>query len=158
MTTKRVATCALVAAFLALAGCAASPEDERKRMEMEADIDDILGQVLDPLEYGEPKSCLRDSEYRSYRALGKRHLLFEGRQGQMWVNVLRGRCPSLDNQSIFVTRPNAAGRLCDMDHFNVVDRGGLMSSASAAPTCVLGEFRPVTAAQVQEVENRLEMR
>ena len=58
-----------------------SPEDKRKRKEMEADIDDILRLELDPAEYGEPRKCLSNNEYRSYRALGTRHLLFRGRQG-----------------------------------------------------------------------------
>ena len=53
-------------------------------------------------------------------------------------------------------RPNVAGRLCDMDHFAVVDRIG--SPTIAAPTCSLGEFKPVTEAQVKEIEERLEMR
>lgn len=158
MDITRFAICAIIAAVLALGGCATSPEDERKRQEMQADIDDILGQELDPLEYGEPRTCLRDSEYRSYRALGKRHLLFRGRQGKLWVNVLRGRCSSLKDDSVFITRPNVPGSLCDMDRINVVDRISPVTSAAAAPTCVLGEFRPVTEAQVKEVENRLDMR
>lgn len=158
MDTRRFATCAIIASFLALAGCATSPDEERKRQEMEADIDDILSQTLDPLEYGEPRSCLRDTEVRRYRALGNRHLLFEGRQGRLWVNVLRGRCLGLNRNSIFVMRPNQAGRLCDMDRFSAVDRLSSTPGADAAMACALGEFRPVTAAQVEEIENRLEMR
>lgn len=158
MDTRQILISAIIASFLVAAGCAASPEAERKREEMEADVDDILSYELDPAEYGEPKTCLHDSEYRSYRALGSRHLLFEGRQGRLWVNVLRGRCVGLDNYRIFIMRPNQAGRLCDMDRFSVVDRVGSMSSADAGPNCVLGEFKPVTEAQVEEIENRLKMR
>jgi hypothetical protein len=139
-----------------LAACATSPEDERKRMEMEADIDDILSYELDPLEYGEQKSCLSTSEFRNYRALGNRHLLFEGRQGKLWVNVLRGRCVGLHRDSVFIMRPMQANRLCDKDRFDAVDR--LDMRTAGAPTCVLGEFKPVTEAQVKEIENRMEMR
>jgi hypothetical protein len=156
MDTQRSAVCAVVASFLALAGCATSPEDELKRQEMEADIDDILSQYVDPAEYGEPSNCLGEKQVRHYRGLGTRHLLIEGRQGQLWVNMLRGRCSGLDKYSVFIMRPNVAGRLCDMDHFSVVDRIG--SPAIAAPNCVLGEFKPVTEAQVKEIEDRLEMR
>ena len=156
MKIRKSAICTFVACLVALAGCAVSPEEERKREEMEADIDDILSQYVDPAEYGEPKSCLMDNQVRSYRALGNRHLLFEGRQGQLWVNFLRGRCPSLDQHSVFIMRPNVAGRLCDLDQFAVVDRIG--SPTIAAPTCSLGEFKPVTEAQVKEIEERLEMR
>ena len=156
MVTRKIATCTIIACFLALAGCAASPEEELRRQEMEADIDDILSQYVDPAEYGEPQNCLSEKAVRRYRALGTRHLLIEGRQGQLWVNVLRGRCSGLDQYSVFIMRPNLAGRLCDLDHFAVVDRIG--SPTIAAPNCVLGEFKPVTEAQVKEVENRLEMR
>ena len=158
MNIARSFTTVLMASVLVLTGCATSPEEERKREEMEADVDDILSQELDPDEYGEVRSCLRDSEAQSYSALGKRHMLFKGRQGKQWVNVLRGRCPGLNDNSVFIMRPRQAGRLCDQDRFNVVDSFSTMQRADAAPTCVLGEFRPVTQAQVDEVQNRLEMR
>jgi hypothetical protein len=158
MDTGKLATCAIVATLLALAGCATSPEDEQRRKDMEADVDEILSYELDPLEYGEPGKCLFDSEYRSYGALGDRHLLFRGRQEKLWVNVLRGRCPNLNEHSVFIMKPNMASRLCDGDRFEATDRLGSLSSIGALPQCVLGEFRPVTEAQVKEVENRLEMR
>ena len=158
MDTMRFASCSIVAAFLALAGCATSPLEERKREEMEADVDEILAYELDPAEYGETKKCLLDTEYVSYRPLGKRHLLFKGRQGKQWVNVLRGRCFGLNEHSTFIVRPNVSGRLCDMDRFSAVDRSASLARAGSAPNCILGEFRPVTEAQVKEIENRLEMR
>jgi hypothetical protein len=36
--------------------------------------------------------------------------------------------------------------------------GTLYTLSGKGPTCVLGEFKPVTSAQVEEIENRLEMR
>lgn len=158
MNSTRILICSITAALLALGGCATAAEEQRKRQEMEADIDDILSLELDPAEYGEPKNCLSDSEYRSYRALGKRHLLFQGRKDKLWVNVLRGRCPNLDEDSTFIITPNMSGRLCDTDRFRVVDRLDSLSRASTAPTCVLGEFKPVTEDQVTEIEYRLEVR
>ena len=158
MDTNRFLICTSITALLVLAGCAGSAVDEERRKEMEADIDEILSYELDPAEYGEPRNCLSEMEYSSYRALGKRHLLFQGRQGKLWVNMLRGRCFGLDDNSIFVMRPNVAGRLCDLDRFSAVDRSPSLSGSSSAPTCALGEFRPVTEAQVKEIEERLEMR
>ena len=158
MKARRLVIYSMIASLLGLAGCATSPEDERRRQEMEADVDDILSHELDPAEYGEPRTCLSDIEYKSYRALGKRHLLFQGRQGRQWVNVLRGRCPNLDDDSIFIMTPSMGGRLCDADQFKLVDRLDSLSRASTAPTCLLGVFRPVTEAQVEEVEHRLEVR
>lgn len=158
MDTRRFVIRASITTLLALAGCAGSPVDEERRKEMEADIDEIMSYELDPAEYGEPRKCLLESDYLSYRALGKRHLLFQGRRGKLWVNVLRGRCSGLDDNSIFVMRPNVAGRLCDMDRFSAVNRSLSVSGTNSAPTCALGEFRPVTEAQVKEIEDRLEMR
>lgn len=159
MATGRLGICAtIIACLLVLTGCATSPEEEFRRQEMEADIDEILGYELDPLEYGEPRDCLSDSTYRSYRALGNRHLLFQGRQGQQWVNVLRGRCSGLDQNSTFIIKPSMSGRLCALDRFNVVDPIGSLSRASTAPTCILGVFKPVTEAQVKEIQDRLAMR
>jgi hypothetical protein len=158
MDSTRLVLCATAAVLLALGGCATSALDEQRRAEMEADVDEILAYELDPAEYGEPKKCLLDTQYASYRALGNRHLLFEGRQGKLWVNVLRGRCFGLDDDSTFIVRPSVPGRLCDMDRFSAVDRSLSLPGAGSAPTCVLGEFRPVTEAQVKEIKNRLEMR
>ena len=157
MKTTRFAACTLIASVLAITGCAASPDAERKRQEMEADIDDILSYELDPAEHGEPRTCLNESDIRGYEALGDRHILFRGRQGRLWVNSLRARCLGLNRDGIFVFEPNAGRRYCDMDRFSVVDRVGGMRAA-AAPNCTLGEFKPVTEDQVEEIRNRLEMR
>ena len=159
--TRRLITfaiCVLATSLLALTGCATSPEDERRRLEMEADIDDILTYELDPAEYGDPKNCLFTHEFRSYRSLGNRHLLFEGRNNRQWVNLLRGRCAGLNKDSRFIMRQSTGNRMCDKDRFEVTDHLDSFALSGAGVTCVLGEFKPVTAAQVEEIENRLEMR
>ena len=158
MGTRRFAICTVVAFLLAFAGCATSPEDERRRQEMEADIDEIVSYELDRSEYGEPKNCLSTHEYRSFRALGDRHLLFVGRKGKQWINVLRGRCPSLDDNNKFIMRPSIAGRTCDKDRFDVIDGFDPILNRGMGPTCVLGEFKPAAKFQVEEIEDRLEMR
>lgn len=158
MDTRRLMICTLVASLLAFAGCATSPEDEERRKAMEADIDEILSYELDPLEYGEPRKCLTEVDYRSYRALGKRHLLFFGRQDKRWVNVLRGRCSNLSRDSLFIMEPATSTQLCELDRFRVGDRLDSLQTANMMTTCVLGVFKPVTEAQVKEIEDRLEMR
>jgi len=128
---------------------------------MEADIDEILTYQLDETEVGGPRNCLSDREYRSFRALGDRHLLFEGRNDKQWVNVIRGHCPGLDDDGFFVMQLFSGGRLCDKDRFDVADRLDFAMSqggALMAPTCILGMFQPVVKAQVDEIEKRLEMR
>jgi len=156
MSIRRIAIGTVVAALLALAACATSPADEQRRKDMEADIDEILTYELDKMEFEDPGRCLSESEYRSFRPLGNRHLLFEGRHGKQWANVLRGHCGNLDDDDIFVMRLSSSGRVCDQDRFEVHDRMSL--GAGIGRACVLGEFKPVAKAQVQEIEARLETR
>ena len=125
---------------------------------MEADVDEILSYELDKTEFGDPENCLSKQKYRSFRALGDRHLLFEGRNDKQWINVLRGRCLGLDRDNMFIMKPTSAGRACDMDRFEIVDRSDALLSQGMGTSCTLGEFLPVAKAQVQEIENRLEMR
>jgi len=157
----------VVVILLLLVGCATSPEVEERRMAMEADIDEILSYELDPAEFGEPERCLSDRDYRSFRPLGDRHLLFYGRGEKFWINTLRGRCHDLRHGDILVVKSFSARRLCDMDRFEVAEwfdwpmhrrwpwQWGGLGTGSA---CGLGEFKPVTQAQVEEIEARLEAR
>jgi len=150
-----------VSPLLGLAACATSPENEQRRKDMEADIDEIMNYELDKSEYGEAKDCLSDIQYRNIRPLGDRHVLFEGRKDKQWVNVLHGRCIGLRDDSVLIMKSTMAGRSCDKDMFEVIDsgqpvifRGGLATGG----TCVLGEFKPVAKGQLDEIEKRLEMR
>ncbi len=156
------------AAVLLLAGCATSPSSDAERQFREERIEAILSEPLDPAEFGETKRCLRDTEYRSFRALDDRRILFEGRQGRLWINTLRQRCVDLHHGDILVVRSFSSARLCDTDRFNVADwfdwpwyrrwpwRWG--SPWHSGMTCVLGEFRPVTEAQVAEIRAVLKSR
>ena len=158
MDAKTFAICAVTAGLVAFAGCATSPADERRRLDMEADIDEILGYELDEAEYGKPRNCLSVRDYRKVRPLGNRHLLFEGRKDKQWVNVLLGRCLGLKDDSRFIMRQNMSGYACDKDQFEIMDPFDPVSGGGMGPTCILGEFRPVSKGQVAEIEDRLEMR
>ena len=158
MSNIRNASIVFVATLLTIGGCATSPEAEMRRQNMEADIDEILTYELDETEYGGPENCLSNQKYRSFRAIGDRHLLFEGRRDKQWVNILRGRCAGLNHDSVFVMKPSSAGRACDMDRFEVVDRSDALLSQGMGTSCTLGEFIPVTKAQVQEIDKRIEIR
>ena len=159
MNTRKFDGWLLIAAILLLTGCATpSPLAESRKQAVEADIDDILSYELDPTEVGEPRRCLSETAYRSYRALGDRHLLFEGRGDKQWINVLRARCTALQHGDIFVMKRSSGGKLCDMDQCQIVNSLGTTSwrDLGTGPTCALGEFKPVTGAQVEEIEKRLE--
>jgi hypothetical protein len=48
-----------------------------------------------------------------------------------------------------------AGKVCDKDRFDVTDG---MSGGLSMGSCVLGLFKPVTKSQVEEIEERLEIK
>lgn len=149
------------AALLLIPGCATSPEEAERRANAEADIDEIMSYELDPDEYGVAKQCLADHDFDNYRALGDRHILFEGRRGKLWINTLRSRCRDLRHSDVLVVRQYTGSRMCDMDRFDVRDWFELTSRSRPADwgtggACVLGEFHPVTEAQVTEIEAVLE--
>lgn len=158
----------VAAAALLCAACASSAVDEERRRAREADIADVLNLPLDPAEYGENKRCLSDREFRTFRALDDKRILFEGRHGRLWLNTLRAPCPDLRHGSALVVRRYTGTRMCSMDSFTVTDwfewpwyrrsLGSWWRDWGTGPTCTLGEFRPVTAEQVAEIEAILESR
>lgn len=109
----------VVLSVLLLCGsCAVSPEAEERRRAMEEEIEAILSEPL----AGEPQRCLADHEYRNFRALDDRRLLFEGRRGELWLNTLPTRCPDLRHSSVLVVRSiYTMRRICNMDSFQVTD-------------------------------------
>ena len=165
MTTLNRVAAVTCAATLLVAGCAVSPEVEDRRQAIEADIEEILSLPLDPEEYGEIKRCLSDNEFRNYRALNAKHMLFEGRRGKQWINTLRSPCHDLRHGDVLIVRRFSGTRMCDMDRFQVSDwfdwpwyrrwpwHWGTWASG---PSCTFGKFRPVTEAQIQEIEALLE--
>ncbi len=149
------------AVLLLLPGCATSPEEAERRANAEADIDEIMSYELDPEEYGVARRCLSDHDFDNYRPLGDRHILFEGRRDKLWINTLRGRCADLRRSDVLVVRKYTGSRMCDMDRFKVGDWFDYTSRSRPADlgtgaACVLGEFHPVTASQVAEIEAVLE--
>ncbi len=149
-------------AFLLLPGCATSPEAEERRANAEADIDEIMSYELDPAEYGEARRCLSANDFDNFRPLGERHILFEGRRDKLWVNTLRSRCSELRHgRDVLVVRQYTGSRMCAMDRFNVQDwfdyrARNRPTSWGTGAACMLGEFQPVTEAQVAEIEAVLE--
>lgn len=155
-------------ACLLFASCATSPEAESRRKAIEADIESILSEPLDPAEFGETKRCLADREYDNFRALDDNHLLFESRRGKQWINTLRTRCPDLRFGTALRVKSYSWSRICDMDRFQVGDwfdwpwyrrwPWDWNSSWGMDMHCALGKFQPVTEDQVAEIEAVLRSR
>lgn len=149
--------------------CAVSPETQERRQAVEEKIEAILSVALDAEEYGKTQRCLSDHEYRDFRALDDRRILFEGRRGEFWLNTLRMRCSDLEHATVLRVRSiSSIGRICEMDTFVAGDWfawpwyrrwpwhwGTYWGSGM---TCTLGEFQPVTEAQVKAIEDVIESR
>jgi hypothetical protein len=158
MNVRRSAAC-VVAVLLIIAGCASSPEDEDRRRAIEADIQEILSLSLG--EDVKPLRCLSEAQYRGFRALDEKHMLFTSTGGKLWINVLRNRCHDLRHGSILRVRSHSYSRICDTDRFAVDDwfdwpwysRWPWQWGAwSTGMTCTFGQFYPVTEGQVAEIE------
>jgi len=162
MMSSKLWTSAAILAMLLGSGCAVSPEAEEQRRAMEAEIDAILSEPLEPVELGETKRCLSDHEYRNFRAIDDRRILFEGRRGQLWLNTLRSRCPDLRHGRVLQVRVTSTmGRICEMDSFMAGDWFAwpwyrrwpwYWGSWGTGMTCMFGDFQPVTAGQVDAIE------
>jgi hypothetical protein len=158
MNVRRSVVCVSVALLL-IAGCASAPEDDARREAIEADIQDIL--TLSLGEDGKPLRCLSETHYRGFRALDEKHMLFTGRGGKQWVNVLRNRCYDLRHGDVLRVGSFSSTRICDTDRFAVDDwfewpwysrwpwHWGAWSTGM---TCTLGKFYPVNDARLAEIE------
>ena len=160
---------AMLVAMFICGSCAVSPEVAEQRRLMEEEIGFILAEPLDEERYGTTRKCLSDTDYRNFRILDDRRILFEGRRDKLWLNTLRARCPDLRYRSVIVVRPSLSmGRMCAMDTFYVSDwyswpwyrrwpwHWGWGRGSSG--TCVLGEFQPVTESQVELIEEAISKR
>lgn len=156
---------ALLFAAFHCAACTTSPEVQARRQFVEAEIQSILSQPLEPGERGSAQRCLSATQYRDFRALDDKYLLFEGRRGKYWINTLRSRCPDLRHATVLRVRTDsfaAIGRICEMDAFVADDwfswpwyrrwpwswgRGW-----GSGMQCWLGKFQPVSESQVEAIE------
>ena len=142
----------LAAASLLLAGCAVPAEKQRQQQAIDADIDEILSLPV-PSRLGEKQRCLLEHDVVGFRGLDQHHLLFEGRNGRLWINTLTQRCSGLGAAQSVVMMPSAGSRVCRHDKIRT---GG--SHRGSAKTCRLGTFQPVTEEQVAEISAALQRR
>lgn len=168
MNATHLRAAGIILALAIVAGCAVSPETAERRAAIEADINEILSLSVDEDGDSLAQDCLREVDYRSFRALDDRYVLFEGRGDEMWVNKLKTRCLDLDLHagSLIAVRSFSSLRICENDSFIVSDwfdypwyrRWPWHWGSPVGPgvQCVLGEFVPVSEDQVAEIEAALE--
>jgi hypothetical protein len=148
------------------AGCAASPESQARRQAAEDEIIEILSVPFDDSQSVKTQRCLSDHEFRNFRALDDRRILFEGRSGRLWLNTLRSRCPDLQHADVLRLRSTfSLSRICEHDRFVPDDWfswpwyrrwpwhwGGAWGTGMS---CTLGEFQAVTVDQVRAIDEVL---
>jgi len=150
---------------LTAGGCAVTPEAEERARKTEEDIASILSEPLDEEEYGKPKRCLSGNDYRDFEVLDDQRIVFEGRGDKLWLNQLRGRCPGLREGRVLRFRSSLElGRICDLDRFEVLDWVYLPRYQRwpwewwQGVPCTLGEFQPVSEAQLEAMREALRPR
>lgn len=167
MMARRQDEIAVLFVALLCVSCAVSPEIQQQRQAVEDEIESILNAPLDEGQFGETKRCLTDREYRNFRAIDDRRILFEGRRDELWLNTLRMRCPDLRNSQVLQMRSTfQLGRICDMDTFVAGDWFAWPwyrrwpwywgRPWGDGIQCSLGKFQPITASQVEAIEKVLE--
>jgi len=157
---------AIVAALVA-ASCATSPEVQSRYQESQERIAAILAQSADAPGLGPPERCLGDLEYRNFRALDDRYVLFEGRKDRLWINKLQMRCFDLEYADVLRVRQFSSMQLCEHDTFMPADwfdwpwyrrwpwHWGRWPTGA---TCTLGKFYPVNEEQRLAIEAALRAR
>jgi len=151
--------------LLFASGCASSPETREEQRAAEASIEEILSEPLDAAEYGEARRCLSPGDYRDFEVLDDRRIVFEGRGGRYWLNTLNTRCFDLRNATALRVRSfSAVGRICEFDSFEPADwfewpwyrRWPWDRRLDSGIRCSLGEFQPISEAQLNAIRAALE--
>lgn len=107
----------------------------------------VLDQLTTDTRYTSSQRCLSTFAYDSVEVLDDRHLLFSNAAGtELWINELRNRCRALARNAAlaFDMRGN---RVCSLDTARVLAQ--VVFGRPIGPTCSLGEFEQLTAAQVE---------
>ena len=129
---------------------AAAPTDDDAPLAVE----DILNQPLDNAAYVKPSRCLSAAQYQRVEIVSDRLLVFHGRGGKAWLNVLPLRCAGLRTDSM-LSIERRDFRVCARDRVR-----GASRSIAQMPTiiCVLGEFQPVTQGNLEAMRDALAAR
>lgn len=123
---------------------AAGADEPAEAPQAPLDVETILANPLGAEDYRRGQRCLGSRSYRDIEVLDEHNLLFVGRR-QTWLNRLRTRCVGL-RPNMMIYLDVRGSRICHMDDFRARHRVG---AAFPTPTCVLGEFEELDAAQVQ---------
>ncbi len=95
-----------------------------------------------------PRSCIPASRIRSTEVIDDNTIIFRMRaRNEAYVNSLPVRCPNLEREGRF-TYQLRTGQICDDTTITVLELFG----AGLGVTCRLGQFRPITVAEIDELK------
>ena len=113
--------------------------------------EEILANPLDDSAYVDDVRCLAVGRYRQVDILNDRVLVFRGRGGRAWINLLRRPCPGLRRDMVLAIETRGS-RICSRDQFRGMPRLG---PEAATGFCSLGTFRPVEADNLDAIRGAL---
>ena len=163
----------VVACVAAVAACASAPDREALKARQKVADEQVAAILAAPPEEGgeaaAPERCLRSTDWRNYRALDDRYLLFEGTRDRLWLNTLPMRCPDLRFSSVLTVRSiGSINRMCQSDTFRAGDWFDMpwfrrwpwqwTQPWHTGAVCVLGPFRRINARQLDAIEEALDYR
>ena len=95
-----------------------------------------------------PVDCISVPSIDDTEVIDDRTVLFFLRGEKVYRNYLPKACPGLERQDSFSYRTTGS-RLCEMDTITVLERDSVR--AGTGFTCALGEFRPISPDEVDEL-------
>lgn len=113
--------------------------------------EEVLANPLDDAAYADNVRCLATGRYRQVDILNDRVLVFRGRGGRAWINLLPRRCPGLRRDMVLAIETRGS-RICYRDQFRGMPRIG---PEAATGFCSLGTFRPVDADNLDAIRGAL---
>ncbi|HEU4616906.1 MAG TPA: DUF6491 family protein [Gammaproteobacteria bacterium] len=136
MKTNLASVVAAASLGMILAAATAAADDKEDKDKKDADE-------------GGTTSCVQLSRVRNTTVIDDSTILFQLRNGDILLNHLPNRCPTLGQEKRFSYRVTA-NRLCDTDTITVLQDFGLGLGPSA--TCQLGEFNPITKEAAEDLK------
>ena len=113
--------------------------------------EEILANPLEDSAYVDDVRCLAVGRYRQVDILNHRVLVFRGRGGRAWINLLPRPCPGLHRHMVLAIETRGS-RICSRDQFRGMPRIG---PEGATGFCSLGTFRPVEADNLDAIRGAL---
>lgn len=113
--------------------------------------EEILANPLTDEAYVDDVRCLAAGRYRQVDILNDRVLVFRGRGGRAWINLLPRPCRGLRRDMVLAIETRGA-RICSRDQFRGMPRIG---PEAATGFCSLGTFRPVEADNLDAIRGAL---